>query len=507
MKLRETTLGQFQELAVEARALGRRFVAMVREFSADHLTPVGIYAQVAQLGKPSALLESVPQGQHVGRFSCIALNPMFRFVVRNGLSQVECIESAPDVGSGLSDPLTHLGHLLQVYTPHRSAEVPPLGPAVGYVGYEAAQLIEPAMVMATSDVLGVPDVCLVFFRSMIVVDHLRQSVSLIVSTPINGDFEQQYNQAQLDLSSLEQFLKNGLLPLEELPELASPITSNHTRASHAEMVARAQRYISDGDIFQAVLSQRFHARLPKLASSLAIYRHLRRLNPSPYLYHIDLGHGIKLIGASPEVMVELKGDVIRVKPIAGTRKRGKDEEEDARLAKELLADIKELAEHMMLIDLARNDVGHCALPGTVELVKAMVVELYATVMHIVSEVHGKRDPKVSPLEVLWRCIPAGTLVGAPKVRATAIIAELERQRRGPYGGMVGWIGVDAFDTAICIRSMVVVGDEVYWQSGGGIVADSTAEGEFDETLAKGRSIGQLFPEAWDAFVRSTKEGN
>ncbi|OGL87182.1 hypothetical protein A3I40_01200 [Candidatus Uhrbacteria bacterium RIFCSPLOWO2_02_FULL_48_12] len=500
MAIKETSFSEFQSLAARAKAEKRRYVSVLAVSPADHLTPLSIASQVAKYGQPFALLESVSQGQHLGRFSIIAFRPFLRFSVRDRKGEVELLDQAPYVPDGMPAPLDQLSALLRYYSPLAPAEAPPFtGGAIGYTGFEAAPLFEPAVTPPAHDDLMLPDVHMLFFHDLIIYDHTWQQIILVANASLGyGDDAWTFKWAQRDLRSLQQFLQNDLLPLEPLPAPTSPITSTHTRESYHEMVRSAKEYVARGDVFQVVLSQRFSTTT--LASGLNLYRHLRRLNPSPYMFFLNLGKGVELIGASPEVMVQVAGDQVLLRPIAGTRRRGQDVSEDERLVCELMHDPKELAEHMMLVDLARNDVGRSAVAGTIRLTKHLTVENYATVMHIVSEVVGKRDPKLDILTIVGQCTPAGTLAGAPKIMAMNIIAALEGRRRGPYGGAIGYFTDQTVDTGIFIRSLVKIGDRIYWQAGGGIVADSELEAEYRETLDKGRAIGQIFGSAWDEFV-------
>ncbi|OGL82452.1 hypothetical protein A2936_01985 [Candidatus Uhrbacteria bacterium RIFCSPLOWO2_01_FULL_47_25] len=501
MAIKETSFSEFQELVACAKEEKRRYVSVLAVSPADHLTPLSIAAQVAKYGQPFALLESVSQGQHLGRYSIIALRPFLRLSVRKEKGVIKALdEAAVYVAAETSAPLDQISALLSYYSPLAPAEAPPFtGGAISYIGFEATPLFEPAVIPPAHDDLMLPDVQMLFFHHLIIYDHTWQQIILAVNTAVGfGDAAQTFECAQCDLRSLRQFLQNDLRPLEPLPAPTSPVTSTHTRESYHEMVRSAKEYVAMGDVFQVVLSQRFSTTTS--ASGLDLYRHLRRLNPSPYMFFLNLGKGVELIGASPEVMVQVVGEQVLLRPIAGTRRRGRDAAEDERLAHELIHDPKELAEHMMLVDLARNDVGRSAMAGTIRLTKHLTVENYATVMHIVSEVVGKRDPRLGVLTIVGQCIPAGTLSGAPKIMAMNIIATLEGRRRGPYGGAVGYFTDQTVDTGIFIRSLIKIRDRIYWQAGGGIVADSQPEAEYQETLAKGRAIGQLHKEAWDEFV-------
>lgn len=500
MALKTTSFVEFQSLAKRAKAEKRRYVSVLDVGPADHLTPLSIAAKVAERGQPFALLESVEQGQHVGRYSIIALRPSLRFTMRDGKGEVRCLDQAPYTAAEVTAPLDQLSALLKYYSPLAPEGTPPFtGGFIGYIGFEAAPLWEPTITAPTEDDLMLPDVHMLLFHDLIIYDHTWQKIILVVNTSLGfGDDAWTFKWAQRDLRSFQQFLRNDLQSLAPLPASTSPVISTHTKESYKDMVRSAKEHIAAGDVYQVVLSQRFSTTTQ--ASGLELYRHLRSLNPSPYMFFLNLGKGVELIGASPEVMVKVTGDELLLRPIAGTRKRGRSATEDERLAYELIHDPKELAEHMMLVDLGRNDVGRSALPGTVHLTKHLVVEYYATVMHIVSEVVGKRDPRHSILTVIGHSTPAGTLTGAPKIEAMNIITALEGRRRGPYGGTIGYFTDQTADTGIFIRSMVKIKDLIYWQAGGGIVADSDPEAEFQETIAKGRAIGQLCGPAWDEFT-------
>jgi anthranilate synthase component 1 len=291
--------------------------------------------------------------------------------------------------------------------------------------------------------------------------------------------------AQLD--SMQGKLQNPGMTKEKIASCDIAVTSNFTQKDFEDMVRKAKEHIAAGDIFQVVLSQRFETPFPA-SRSLDFYRLLRRANPSPYLFHLDFGNGFKLVGASPEVMVGIQNRDILIRPLAGTRKRGASAEEDSVIGQELSNDLKEQAEHRMLVDLARNDVGRFSEPGSVKVDSLMRVEPYGAVLHMATDVRGKLKSGISSFEALLGCLPAGTLSGAPKIRALQIISELEPCQRGPYGGAVGWFTDTDLDTCIFIRSAVITNNKLYWQTGAGIVADSDPTSEYNETLAKSTSI-------------------
>jgi anthranilate synthase component 1 len=398
------------------------------------------------------------------------------------------------------DPLAVLEGLVMELPPATCRELPAGGEgteatfsagAVGYVSYDAVRSIEKLPERAVND-LRLPDLLFMFFDSLVIFDHLNKTIKVVSNAHLGDkkDLSRAYQEATKKIDSIIERLRTPILTLSDDittdGEVTLPFSSNFEREDFLKAVQRCKEYIKAGDVFQVVLSQRLAVKTQ--ASPFNIYRALRVINPSPYMFYLDLGE-LKLIGSSPEVMVKVEHGEITVRPIAGTRKRGLNEEEDTRLEKELLADPKERAEHIMLVDLGRNDVGRVAEYGSVSLEDRMVIEKYSHVMHITSSVTGKLRQDKSAFDTLKACLPAGTLSGAPKVRAMEIIEELEPTRRGPYGGAVGYVDFSGnMDTCITIRTIVLRGDTAYIQAGAGIVADSVPEKEYEETLNKAKGL-------------------
>ena len=447
----------------EAREYARdyRLIPLQRELLADLLTPVRAYSLLCPPGSRGFLLESVEGGERLARFSFIGYRP-----------------EPFEVGEG--DPLDALREVAEAEV----APVPGLprfhGGVVGYLGYEVARHFErlpaaagPAPAMAESGFLKAEDLA--------VFDHVTHRLKLLT---IHRPDREDYTAAVARLDEMERRLGADSPAAEPKPHAnGAGWVSNLSEGAYCSMVDAAREEIHAGEAFQVVLSQRF--RKPLGARPLDIYRCLRALNPSPYMYYLDLGDGSHIVGTSPEVLVQVEDRRVRVRPLAGTRRRGVDPAEDAALEKELLADPKERAEHVMLVDLGRNDVGRVARPGSVSVDRLMEVERYSHVMHISSTVTGELDSSRSPLDALRAAFPAGTVSGAPKIRAMEIISELEPDRRGPYSGAFGYVGFGGnLDMAITLRTVVIAGGEAFVQAGAGIVADSVPEREYQETLHK-----------------------
>ena len=472
---------QFKRLG----ALGYNRVPLSYQAVADLDTPLSAYLKLADRAG-TFLLESVVGGERFGRYSYIGLAA--RTSIRAVRSQVSVLrDGIPIEQTDTADPLAFVRGFLSRY---RAAEVPGLphfgGGLVGYLGYDAVRWIEPRLAPGWDkpDPLGCPDLLLLLCEELAVFDNLTGKLHLIVYSDPGEPGA--YAAAALRLRELRGALR---LPLEHWPERAAvngEPRSNCSEDAFKQAVVRAKRYIADGDAMQIVLSQRFSCEFG--GSPMALYRALRSINPSPYMFYFNFG-AFHVVGASPEILVKLERDTVTVRPIAGTRPRGKDSAEDARLEKELLADPKERAEHVMLLDLGRNDVGRVAAVGTVRVTEQMAIERYSHVMHIVSNVEGRRRDGVDALEVLRASFPAGTVSGAPKVRAMEIIDELEQERRGVYAGAVGLIGFGGdMDFAIAIRTALIKDGMLHVQAGAGIVADSDPEAEWRETHNKARAV-------------------
>ena len=467
---------------------GFTLIPLMRRLVADDLTPVGVLARCRE--EPYAFLfESVVGGERVARFSMLGLKPVARLV---GDLQGVTLHRADGTSSRLpGDPYSAIRAYLK---PLSSPPIPGLprfsGGLVGYFSYDSVRLFE-SLPDGPPDHLHLPDLHLLRFDTVLVFDHSFNHLLLITHLDLSGgaDVDSAFASAQRELDELTQRLQTPLAP--QLVEVSAPrelTFSQHTsQAVYEAGVRKIQEYIRAGDVFQVVLSQRLSA--PCDLHPFQVYRSLRSLNPSPYLFYLRLG-AASLVGASPEIMVRVDEGVVTVRPIAGTAARGATPAEDEALAQALLADPKELAEHTMLIDLGRNDVGRVAKPGSVTLVERMVIERYSHVQHIVSHIEGRLATGLDALDAVRCCHPAGTVSGAPKVRAMEIIDELEPTRRGPYAGAVGYVGWGArtLDTAIAIRTVVLRGGRAWVQAGAGIVADSDPLLEWRETEAKARAV-------------------
>ncbi|RMG92338.1 MAG: anthranilate synthase component I [Chloroflexi bacterium] len=497
MKGKETAvyhpaLPEFRELAAGEANL----IPVYREFAADLETPVSVYLKLMNEGDASFLLESVEGGEQVGRYSFVGVHPR-GMVALNGRSITELRS-----GNTTTRPLNEDEDILDVikaelarFTP---ADVPGLprfiGGAVGYLGYDVVRFFEKLPETAET-VLDIPDAIFLFADTLVVFDHARHRLLILANARVNGDIEMAYVDA---IQRIEQVSKRLLRPLPAIPTrrwgtLHPPtngqnITANMTPEQYQAIVQQAREYIAAGDIFQVVLSQRFSRRTN--AHPFAIYRALRMLNPSPYMFYFNFGSlDMQVIGASPEMHVRLEDGIASIRPIAGTRRRGQTEAEDTALAAELLADPKERAEHVMLVDLGRNDLGRVSEYGSVQVKDLMVVERYSHVMHIVSHVEGRLKAGMDAFDLMRATFPAGTVSGAPKVRAMEIIEELEGQRRGLYAGAVGYVGYDgSMDTCIAIRTLLMQGDTIHVQAGAGIVADSNPAREYQECVNKARAL-------------------
>ncbi|MDD5757699.1 MAG: anthranilate synthase component I [Desulfobulbaceae bacterium] len=476
-------ISDFRKLAAKAG-----LVPVCVEIVADLDTPLTAFAKVA-LGRQHAfLLESLQGGEKWGRYSFIGFEPLATFISRG--EQIE-IKRASATDSFTADPIESLKALLASFNPCDTSYLPRFfGGAVGFMGYDMVRFMEnlPSINPPNS---AFPDSSFMVPKIVLVCDSIRQTISIVncVLTSETSDLDALYREAESTIADIITLLR-GPLP-QGLADAAKAtedhdFTSNMTKDEFTSMVERAKEYILAGDIIQVVLSQRFHSKT-KL-SPFTLYRALRHINPSPYLFFLKLDDIVQ-IGSSPEILVRLEADNIELRPIAGTRKRGSNEEEDLALERELLADPKERAEHLMLVDLGRNDIGRVSRYGTVETRDLLVIERYSHVMHIVSGVHGKLEKGKDQFDVLRACFPAGTVSGAPKIRAMEIIEELEPERRGPYAGSVGYFGFSGnMDICITIRTFVMRGSDLWVQAGAGIVSDSDPEKEFEETINKAMGL-------------------
>ncbi|MEW6314407.1 MAG: anthranilate synthase component I [Pseudomonadota bacterium] len=474
------TEAEFLQLASQ----GYNRVPLVLEQLADLDTPLSVYLKLANRSY-SYLLESVQGGERFGRYSFIGLPAQTRIVVRGHHVLVENNQGVLEQAE-VTDPLQFVDDYLARFRAVTLAELPRFcGGLVGYFGYDTVRYIEPKLAhVRKPDAIATPDILLLLSEELAVVDNLSGKLYLIVYADPGQPGA--YAAAQQRLHELAARLAQPVTAPEIAPQPPVEPVSEFGETAFKQAVEKARRYIYDGDIMQVVLSQR--TRRPFTAPPLSLYRALRSLNPSPYMFYFDMAD-FHVVGASPEILVRLEGDTVTVRPIAGTRRRGKTPQEDAALAEELLADPKECAEHLMLMDLGRNDVGRVAQTGSVKVTENMMIERYSHVMHIVSNVDGKLKTGLDAMDVLRATFPAGTVSGAPKVRAMEIINELEPSKRGVYAGAVGYLGFNGdMDLAIAIRTALVQNGTLYVQAGAGIVADSVPDSEWVETQNKARAV-------------------
>ncbi len=475
------TEAEFQRLAAQ----GFNRVPLLAETFADLETPLSLYLKLANRSN-TYLLESVVGGERFGRYSFIGLAAPVRLRAVGRLVTVMHGDVVAEK-SQTADPLEFVRQFLARY---RVAELPGLprfcGGLVGYFGYDAVRWIEPRLSggWLKPDPVGCPDMLLLVSEELAVIDNLSGKLYLVVyADPAKP---RAWQDAQARLRELLGALRLPLSPPSETCDVETEVASNFDADTFRAAVGRAIRYVHDGDIMQVVLSQRMSR--PFAGSSLSLYRALRSINPSPYMFYFDFGD-FQVVSASPEILVRLERGTVTVRPIAGTRRRGATQDEDVALERELLADPKERAEHVMLADLGRNDVGRVAATGTVRLTETMTVERYSHVMHIVSNVEGRLRDGLDCVDVFRAAFPAGTVSGAPKVRAMEIIDELEPDKRGVYAGAAGYLGFNGdMDLAIAIRTAVVKDGQMHVQAGAGIVADSVPESELQETRAKARAV-------------------
>ncbi len=458
--------------------------------SSDRDTPVGAFQKLRT--RYSFLLEATEQTGEMGRYSFVGRNPGAIFhsngktvtLTERGHTQIFEIEG---------DPLRELERIMNQYRYVPVAGLPPFtGGAVGYLGYDTVRFFEPTKLKAAkNDALSVPESIFMIAKQVVCFDHLERRLYLISNAFItDGNVDETYEKACLEVKMLAKDLEKSVeLSSVSLPKEVPEINwkSNISEERFKEMVVKAKELIKSGDIIQVVLSQRFEMEYKK--DPLLLYRMLWMVNPSPYMFCITFGDELSLVGSSPEVHVKCVNGKVQIRPIAGTRKRGKNPKEDRALARDLLGDKKERAEHVMLLDLARNDIGRVAQFGTVKVTKKFQIEYFSHVMHIVSNVDGQKRKEFTVYDVMRASFPAGTVSGAPKIRAMQIISELETDKRGAYSGAVGYFGFDGnLNSCIALRTVVIKNDKAYVQAGAGIVDDSTPEGEFEETQNKARGM-------------------
>ena len=494
------TLEEFLSLAAQGN-----LIPVVRRLLADVETPLSAYRKIRGPGE-SFLFESVEGGEHIGRYSFVGCNP--RGVVRQVGSKVEVIENGKvvetfsvqaEAGAGAAAPAFSLRDGLaaveRVMKKYRAVPVPGLprftGGAVGFIGYEFIHDVEPVVPRPPHDDLQTPVIYFLIADQLLIFDRVAQTITVLVNAILEDAaspaeaYENAVGEIDRLISLLEQPSEHRPVTVPgEVPPL--PFESNLPKEKFIANVLKAKQYITSGDIIQVVGSQRFCT--PVKATPLDIYRAARSINPSPYMFLLEL-EGFSLVGASPEIHVRCEEGKVEIRPIAGTRWRGATPEEDLALEKELLADPKERAEHVMLVDLARNDLGRVCDFGTVKVKDLMIIERYSHVMHIVSQVQGRLAADKTPYDLMRATFPAGTLSGAPKIRAMQIIAELEQTARGPYGGCVGYFSFNGnLDCCITIRTALIKAGKAYVQAGGGWVDDSTPEGEYQETVNKSKAM-------------------
>ncbi len=467
-------------------------VPVCADLMADFETPVSVFSKLRALGG-AFLFESVTGGEHIGRYSFAGARPRLTVTAYEKTTRIATRHGELLQVDTPADPLELVKAQLKPFHPVLTPDMPPFsGGMVGFLGYEYIHRVETTVPPAARDELGAPILHFMLMDTVVAFDHARQLLRLIVNAhiPAGADAGEVWEKANAELHELLGILSTPRT-LAPAPVPAAPAgsgdlpTGNFARKDFEAAVTASKEFIKSGDIFQVVLSQRFER--PYAGDPLDLYRVLRFVNPSPYMFILETDLGFSVVGASPEVNVRLTGDRVEIRPIAGTRTRGQDEAEDLALEKDLLADTKERAEHLMLVDLARNDIGRVCVPGTVKVPDYAIIERYSHVMHIVSQVEGRIAPDKDAFDLVRATFPAGTLSGAPKVRALQIISEFEGTRRGVYGGALGYFGFNGnHNSAIAIRTAFLKDDKAYVQAGAGIVADSDPASEYMETVNKAR---------------------
>jgi len=476
----QPTLDEIKALAETADG---NVIPIYREVAADMETPVSAYLKVAR-GDHSFLLESVEGGEHLARYSFIGTEP-YR-ILRTGAGAPEC------------DPLIAVEEELSRYRPVRVDGLPRFhGGALGFMAYEVARYFEPKLPRPDPDPQGFPESVFLFVDTLLVFDHLQHTIKVVSHVRLDGDIEASWRQAAFKIDELVARLMKPLAGLPYTPsgpQVPDPtFVSNTTEEAFKAKVERAKEYIRRGDTYQIQVSQRFARKTA--VHPFEVYRALRIINPSPYMYYLELGD-MHIVGASPEMLIRVEDGGIETHPIAGTRRRGRDPEDEQRMADELQSSEKERAEHIMLVDLARNDLGRVCEAGSVRVTSLMQIEKYSHVMHLVSHVVGKLRPDLTTYDALRAYFPHGTVTGAPKIRTMEIIAELEGERRGGYGGAVGYIDMSGnCDTALAIRTIWMKDGVAYVQAAGGVVFDSTPEEEYLESGNKARAMMRAIDQA------------
>lgn len=482
----------FHKLANEYKT-----VPVYKRILADLLTPISAYMKLVKSSKYAFILESVEKGEQYGRYSFIGRNP--HIILKSEKDKTQIWEDG--VWQEKSESfLSVLRETQKNYKAPKLSGIPHFtGGLVGFMGYESITWVEDIPIYV-KDELQCPDALFMLYHELIAFDHLQNQIILFSNVQVETgmDLEQAYINANLKIDKMGEDLHTDIDYQTPAHLEQSELQSNFTQSEFESAVCKAKEHIEAGDVFQLVLSQRFQRKTS--VDPLTMYRALRSINPSPYMFHLKLDN-FDIIGASPELLVKVEDDEIEIRPIAGTRKRGGDAEEDKKLADDLLSDEKERAEHLMLVDLGRNDVGRAAQFDSVEVKEFMVVEYYSHVMHIVSDVRGKLQDGKDVFDALYSGFPAGTLTGAPKIRAMEIIYDLEPTRRGVYSGAVGYFDFTGdINTCIAIRTMVMKDGTVYFQSGAGIVYDSDPNKEFEETVNKAKAINSAIDLAENGLV-------
>ena len=482
----------FKKLAKEFKT-----VPVYKRILADLLTPISAYMRLAKESDYSFILESAEQGEVYGRYSFIGRNPHIILKSENSTNQIY------ENGTWKNKSASFLSILRETQKKYQAPKLSGIphftGGLVGFMGYESITWVEDIPVYK-EDELQCPDAIFMLFHELIAFDHLQKQVILFSNVQIEKgqDLEKAYNDANLRIDEMGEDLHTDIDYQTPARLEKSELKSNFTQEEFENAVNKAKEHIKLGDVFQLVLSQRFQRQTS--TDALTMYRALRSINPSPYMFHLKLGD-FDIIGASPELLVKVKDKEIEIRPIAGTRQRGGDADADRKLAEDLLKDKKERAEHLMLVDLGRNDVGRAAVLNSVNVKEFMVVEYYSHVMHIVSDVRGKLQNGKDVFDALYSGFPAGTLTGAPKIRAMEIIHDLEPARRGIYSGAIGYFDFTGdMNTCIAIRTMIMKDNMVYFQSGAGIVYDSDPEKEFEETVNKAKAINSAIDLAENGLV-------
>jgi len=495
MSMYSPSLEEFRKLVLQGN-----LIPVTRKLLADSETPLSAYRKIRGADE-SFLFESVEGGEHLGRYSFVGCNP--RAVIRQVQDKVEVLQNGKVIEScqvsaqrsddrDVKDGLVVVEREMRKFRP---VDVPGLprftGGAVGFIGYEFIHDVEPIVPRPPRDELGTPVMYFLIADQLLIFDRVAQTITVLVNANVDeaGSAEEAYENATGEIERLVSLLEQPIqhhpasVP-DEVPSV--PFESNVPKENFFTNVSRAKEYITSGDIIQIVGSQRFST--PVKAAPVDVYRAARSINPSPYMFLLEL-NGFSLVGASPEIHVRCEDGKVEIRPIAGTRRRGKTPIEDKELQKELLADPKERAEHVMLVDLARNDLGRVCDFGSVQVKNLMIIERYSHVMHIVSQVEGRLSSNRTPYDLMRATFPAGTLSGAPKIRAMQIISELEQTARGPYGGCVGYFSFNGnLDCCITIRTALLKNGKAYIQAGGGWVNDSVPEAEFQETVNKAKAM-------------------